>query len=65
MGTVVDDILFFQDNKKLYGSIHYKESDEIHSLKTQKIEVSVCLMGHKDEMNVALVLTKPTVHHGG
>lgn len=50
---------------KNYGLIHWKESDEIHSLKIQRIEVSVCFMGHKDEINVAFALRKPTAHHGG
>lgn len=63
MGTVVDGILFFQDNKKLYGLIYYK--DETHNLKIQKKEVSVCLMGHKDEMNVGLALRKSTANCGG
>lgn len=40
-------------------------SDEIHSLKIQKIEVSVCFMGNIDELNVALALKKPAVYHGG
>lgn len=55
----------FKIKKKLYGLIYWKESDEIHSLKIQRIEVSVCFMGHIDEINVAFALRKPTVHHGG
>lgn len=64
MATVADGIFFFQDNEKLYGLIHCKESDEIHRLKIQKIEVSIYFMGYKDGMKVTLALRKPTVHHG-
>ena len=40
-------------------------SDEPHSLKIQKRKVSVSFMGNIDELNVALALKKPAVHHGG